>query len=64
MCVCVCVCVLFTQSRKDLVQPFTEGETRVLVCTDLASRGIHFDKVTHHGEREWFHFDYSMQMYQ
>ena len=40
--VCVCVCV---QSRKDLIQPFNEGETRVLVCTDLASRGIHHDKV-------------------
>jgi superfamily II DNA/RNA helicase len=31
--------------RKDLMQPFCDGETRVLVCTDLASRGIHHDKV-------------------
>ena len=28
------------------MQPFSDGETRVLVCTDLASRGIHNDKVT------------------
>ena len=27
------------------MEPFIEGRTRVLVCTDLASRGIDHDKV-------------------
>ena len=36
------------QRRKDLMQPFCDGETRVLVCTDLASRGIDHDKVILH----------------
>ena len=41
-----CVCVTgFMQSRKNLMAPFCDGETRVLVCTDLASRGIDHDKV-------------------
>ena len=35
----------FMQSRKNLMAPFCDGETRVLVCTDLASRGIDHDKV-------------------
>ena len=48
---CVGWCTAYTysgfvlQSRKDLIQPFCEGQTRVLVCTDLASRGIHHEKV-------------------
>lgn len=37
--------VSWFQSRKDLMGPFSDGETRVLVCTDLASRGIDNDKV-------------------
>ena len=40
-----CTCVCWFQSRKGLMRPFSDGETRVLVCTDLASRGIDNDKV-------------------
>lgn len=33
--------------RKDLLKNFSSGETRVLLCTDIASRGIDLPKVTH-----------------
>ena len=36
-CYFLCVCV---QDRKNLLKRFKAEETRVLVCTDIASRGI------------------------
>lgn len=44
---------VYMQSRKHLMRPFCEGETRVLVCTDLASRGIDYDKVHVLTNVEW-----------
>ena len=59
MCVClhgvymVCVVrqvkghVFFcgVQKRKNLLKEFQEGDCKVLVCTDIASRGIDTSKV-------------------
>lgn len=33
--------------RNQAIKDFTEGNVRVLVATDLASRGLHIDNVTH-----------------
>ncbi|MFP4567464.1 MAG: DEAD/DEAH box helicase [Candidatus Woesearchaeota archaeon] len=38
----------FTQaSRTKVIDKFKEGKSKVLVCTDVAARGIHVDDVTH-----------------
>jgi len=34
-------------ARQKALQDFTEGRTRVLVATDIASRGIDIDEITH-----------------
>ena len=41
------------QNRKNLLKTFLEGDSRVLICTDIASRGIDSSKVK--GKLEtWF----------
>lgn len=38
----------FTQaSRTKVIEKFKEGKSKVLVCSDVAARGIHVDDVTH-----------------
>lgn len=38
----------FTQSsRTKVIQNFKDGRAKVLVCTDVAARGIHVDNVSH-----------------
>lgn len=34
-------------ARHDSVGQFIEGDSSILVCTDLAARGLHFDDVNH-----------------
>lgn len=34
-------------NRKDILKEFQQGDTKVLVCTDIASRGIHSSHVNH-----------------
>ena len=34
------------QNRKDLLKGFQQGESKVLVCTDIASRGIDTSRVS------------------
>lgn len=37
-----------TQSRRDVImREFKAGDTKILVATDLASRGIHVEQITH-----------------
>ena len=35
-----------SQNRKDILKEFQQGDTKVLVCTDIASRGIHSSHVS------------------